>query len=135
MSVNPQLQDAITQLADKSAGEADRVSACHELGQISDQQAINALVTALSDSDVGVRWAAADALRHHGPAGTEAVLSELVTQPADSRLYESAHRALSGSGDTIITPVLQALDDPISSDSETPLAAYKALGDWREKYP
>lgn len=135
MSSNPKLQTAISQLADKSAGEAERVDACHSLAKISGQESINALVTALSDSDIGVRWAAADALRHHGPSGIEAVLSELVTQPADSRLYESAHHALSGSGDPIIKPVLKALDDKISSDTETPLAAYKALGDWREKYP
>ncbi len=135
MSANPQLQAAVTQLADKSASEADRIGACHELGQMSEQEAIKALVTALSDSDVGVRWAAADALRHHGPSATKAVLSELATKPADSRLYESAHRALSGSGDPIIKPVLKALNDHIGSDSETPLAAYKALGEWRKKYP
>ncbi len=135
MSTKPQLQTAITQLADKTAGEAERVDACHELGQMSGQEAINALVSTLSDSDVGVRWAAADALRHHGPSATEAVLSELVTTPADSRLYESAHRALSGTGDPLVKPVLQALEDPVSSGSETPLAAYKALGEWREKYP
>lgn len=135
MNENPQLHIAINRLADKTAGEAARIGACHELGQMSGQEAINALVTALSDSDVGVRWAAADALRHHGPFATEAVLSELVTQPADSRLYESAHRALSGCGDPLVQPVLEALDDPISADSETPIAAYKALGEWREKYP
>ena len=135
MSANPKLLTAITQLADKSASESKRVGACHELGQMSGKEAINALVTALSDSDVGVRWAAADALRHHGPSGTEAVLSALVTQPADSRLFESAHHVLSASGDTIIKPVLKALDDRTGSDTATPLAAYKALGEWRKKYP
>lgn len=135
MTANPQLLTAITRLADKSASETKRIDACHQLGQVSGQEAIDALVTALSDSDVGVRWAAADALRHHGPAATEAVLSALVTHTADSRLYESAHHALLGSGDPIVKPVLKALDDRTSSGSETPLAAYKALGEWRKKYP
>ena len=135
MNENPQLQTAISLLADKTAGETARIGACHQLGQISGQEAIDALVVALSDSDVGVRWAAADALRHHGSSATEAVLSALVRQPADSRLYESARHVLSGSGDPLVKPVLKALDDPISSDSETPHAAYRALGEWRNKYP
>jgi len=133
MSPNPDLQINIQVLSDKSAGETARINACHELGQLSGKEAVTALVAVLADADVGVRWAAADALRHHGPAATEAVLSALVTQPADSRLYESAHRALSGTGDPIVKPVLKALSDPISSDSETPLAAYKALGEWRKR--
>ena len=133
MSTNPDLQTNIQILADKTAGETARIDACHELGQLSGKEAVTALVAALSDADVGVRWAAADALRHHGPAATEAVLSALVTQPADSRLYETAHRVLSGTGDPIVKPVLEALSDPISSDSETPLAAYKALGEWRKR--
>ena len=132
MSVNPQSQAATTLLADKTAGETARIGACHELGQLSGKKPIDALVAALSDADVGVRWAAVDALRHHGPAATEAVLSELATKPADSRLYESAHRVLSGTNDPIVKPVLKALDGPVSSDSETPFAAYKAVGEWRK---
>jgi HEAT repeat protein len=133
MSPNPDLQTNIKILADKTAGETARIDACHELGQLSGKEAVAALVTALADADIGVRWAAADALRHHGPAATEAVLSALVTQPADSRLYETAHRMLAGTGDPLVKPVLKALADPISSDSETPLAAYNALGEWRKK--
>ena len=132
MSANPQLQAAIDLLTDKTAGETARIAACHDLGQLSGKDSLAALVAALSDADVGVRWAAADALRHHGPAATVAVLSELATKPADSRLYESAHRVLSGTGDPIVKPVLKALDDPVSSDSETPFAAYKAVGEWRK---
>ena len=133
MSTNPQLQTAIDLLADKAAGETARIAACHDLGQLSGKEPIDALVAALSDADVGVRWAAAEALRHHGPAAVEAVLSELATKPADSRLYESAHRVLSGTSDPIVKPVLTALDDPVSSDSETPFAAYKAVGEWRKQ--
>jgi HEAT repeat protein len=135
MNENPQLRKAIDLLADKTAGETARIGACHQLGQMSGQEAIGALVAALSDADVGVRWAAADALRHHGPAATEAVLAALVRQPSDSRLYESARHALSDSGDPLVKPVLKALADPIGSGSETPLAAYRVLKEWREKYP
>ncbi len=132
MSANPQLQTAIDLLADKTAGETARIAACHDLGQLSGKEPIDALVAVLTDADVGVRWAAAGALRHQGPAAIEAVLSELATKPADSRLYESAHHVLSGTGDPIVKPVLKALNDPVSSDSETPFAAYKAVGEWRK---
>lgn len=114
-----------------------RWEAAKALGEIGDPHAADALVDALDDEDVGVRWVAADALVGLGGNALEPVLRAVMSHADDIWLREGAHRVLKvlaqrGYG-PITMPVLRALED-IEPAIEAPFAAYEALHKFRANH-
>lgn len=126
-------QDTVQQLialaTDLSVSEGERIDACHRLGNISDPQAIDALITALEDPEFSVRWAAAEALVRRGSHAIEAILHTLSVKQGQF-LYQGAHHVLKQTmghvPPAIVKPVIVALES-VGAAAATPIAAKEAL--------
>lgn len=114
-----------------------RWEAAKALGEIGDPHAADALVDALDDEDVGVRWVAADALVNLGGNALEPMLKAVISHSDDIWLREGAHRVLKVLAQRgyqpIVMPVLRALED-IEPAIEAPFAAYEALLKYRANH-
>ncbi len=120
-------EQAIAVLKDLSGSELERVSAITYLGQQGTPEAIDALISVLSDDDYGVRWAAADALAKLGATAAPAVLRSMFDPDADERFFESIHHIFKENGDMLIRsqakPLVQALDKHNDIQAMTEAAA------------
>ena len=107
-----------------------RWEAAMALGLIRDPASAAALVQALEDDMLEVRWAAADGLLALERDGLVALLRGLIARSGSIRLRESAHRILSrtahGEDGPILRPVLEALESTAPM-AALPIAAYTAL--------
>ena len=115
---------------DISLPAEERITAIHALVHSRDEKTIGALIELLKDDNFDVRWAASTALRKYGAEMLGQFLTVLATHPADSRLYESAHRVLNHFGapqiEAILEPVIAALKEP-GAFAAVPVAAKEAL--------
>ena len=115
---------------DHSQNEDDRTTAIHAMGRLPADEAIPHLIALMRDDALSVRWAAATTLRKYGREMLGPLLRTLATQPADHRLYESAHHALTRFGspaiEEILAPVLDALTQS-GAASAVPSVAMDAL--------
>lgn len=112
-----------------------RWEAAKALRCLCDPESASALVEALGDERIGVRWLAAEgliALEHEGLGPLFAAL--LDAKNAD-RLGEGAHHVLHDLskklGDWFL-PVLHAIDDAEPSIA-VPIAAFAALQEWKQQ--
>ncbi len=135
MTTPPALSTALATLQKSDATESELVDAIHVLGRHTISEATEALIPFLSHRSYGVRWAAAEALLHHGESGVIRLLEELETN-TDPRLFESAHHVLKRiPGPALkkaVQPVLEALEGPAPS-SYAAIAARKVLEVLRKK--
>ena len=111
---------------DTARTEDERTSAIHALGRLPADESIPTLIALMKDDALSVRWTAATVLRKYGRSMLVPLLRALATQPADSRFYESAHRALVRFGDpeieAILEPVLNALSQSGAAEAVPPTA-------------
>ncbi|RME82918.1 MAG: HEAT repeat domain-containing protein [Caldilineae bacterium] len=123
----------IEMLRDPNATVNDRVDACHKLGLASGREAIEALIQSLDDDSVSVRWAAAEALLHHGYNVLEPLLQALSTRHS-TYLYEGAHHILvripGPATRAVLQPVIDALES-VGASAAVPVAASRALAELR----
>ncbi len=96
------IEQAISVLQDTSAQELKRVHAASYLEEMGTSEAIDALISVLSDDDYGVRWAAAKALAHLGAKAAPAVLRTILSPDTDDRFREAAHHIFKENGDILI---------------------------------
>lgn len=115
---------------DVSLPAKERITAIHTLVRSRDKRTIGAFIDLLKDDNFDVRWATSTALRKYGEDMLGQLLDVLATHPADSRLYESAHRVLNHFGapqiEAILEPVVVALKES-GSFASVPVAAKEAL--------
>ena len=108
-----------------------RWEAAKTLGAIGDVRSIPALVSALEDSDQGVVWLAAEALRKFKKIAWPYLMSALVKSKKDSVLLrQGAHHVLrkqkeDGFND-LLTTLMKTLESNTASES-TPFAASNIL--------
>ena len=112
-------QEAVTILNDSSRATFDREKAIHFLKeQTLSQVEMDALVNALSDDEVGVRWAASVALAAHGRSVLPTILHALVQSNCNSLLCASVHHILHDNATSDLRveakELLQALKGPAS---------------------
>jgi len=107
-----------------------RWEAAKTLVDIASPAAAPALVTTLRDQESGIRWLAAEALIALGPDGLEPVLQGLVAHSSSAFMREGAHHVLhelaGGPFDTLVLPVLTALDGPSPQD-RAPVSANESI--------
>ncbi len=100
------------------------------LGEINHPDAAPALVTALGDSEMDIRWLGGEGLLALGRAGVEPLLQELTQRGGDLQLRQGAHHVvremLRRGRDPYLATVLDALEGPAAEDSVPP-AALRAL--------
>ena len=117
------IEQAIAVLQDTSRRELDRVSAVSYLAEYGTPEAIDALISVLSDDDYGVRWAAAEALAKLGAKAAPAVLRAMLSPDADDRMREAAHHIFKENGDLLIRseaqPLVRALETSTGVDDLT----------------
>ncbi len=108
------IEQAIAVLQDASRRELDRTSAASFLAEAGTPEAIDALISVLSDDDYGVRWAAAEGLARLGAKAAPEVLRALLSPDADDRVREAAHHIFKNNGDLLIRtearPLVKALE-------------------------
>ena len=135
MTSPPAIATALATLRKSDATESELVDAIHILGRYSASEATDALIPFLSHRSYGVRWAAAEALLHHGEPGVIRLLEELETN-TDPRLFESAHHVLKRIPGPMlkkaVQPVIEALEGPAPS-SYAAVAARKVLDALRKE--
>lgn len=106
------------------------------LRAIRDPESAPALVRALDDEMVEVRWEAAEGIIALGHHGLVALLHGLIAGSGSTRVRESAHRILSamarGKDAPVVQPVLEALEGP-APIAAPPIAAFAALNALRGK--
>ena len=105
-------------LKDASRRELDRVTAISYLGEMGTPDAIDALISVLSDDDYGVRWAAAQALANLGATAAPAVLRKLLSPDADERFYDAAHHIFKENGDLVIRSEAQPLVEALAKKND-----------------
>jgi sporulation protein YlmC with PRC-barrel domain len=107
-----------------------RWEAAKALQQINDPAGALALVSALEDSDPGVRWIGAEGLSLLGLAGVIPLLKALTIRSDSPWLLNGAHHVLRALADPelkkTVAPVLAALED-IEPVLEVPVVAHEAL--------
>lgn len=106
-----------------------RWEATKALAEIDAESTIPPLVAALHDGE-GIRWIAAERLKHLGRPAAEAVLRELVSHANSVGLCNGAHHMLNEVDDLelreMVAPVVVALGE-IDRAEAAPVAAYTAL--------
>lgn len=121
----PRLIEALHERSERLRWEAAR-----SLTAIRDPRAAPALVGALEDEIMEVRWVAEDGVIELGKDGLVALLHGLITHSGSNRFREAAHRILiamsRGENARIAKPVLEALNGPAPIVA-LPVAAYTAL--------
>lgn len=117
------IEQAIAVLKDTSRRELERTAAASYLAEQGTPEAIDALISVLSDDDFGVRWAAAEGLAKLGAKAAPAVLRALLSPDADERLREAAHHIFKNNGDLLIRAeaqsLVKALETPVGVDDLT----------------
>ena len=117
------LEQAIEILKDGSRKELERVTAVSYLVEAGTPEAIDALISVLSDDDYGVRWAAAEGLAKLGAKAAPAVLRAILSPDADDRLREAAHHIFKQNSDLLIRseakPLVRALETSTGVDDLT----------------
>ncbi len=117
------VEQAIAVLQDASAQELARVHAASYLEELGAPEAIQALISVLSDDDYGVRWAAAKSLANLGAAAAPAVLHAILSPDTDDRFREAAHHIFKENGDLLIRseaqPLVHALETSTGVDELT----------------
>jgi HEAT repeat protein len=96
------LDQAFAVLKDQSLPELTRNEAIQYLEEDGSQEAIDALISVLSDDDYGVRWAAAKSLANLGAKAAPAVLRAILSPDTDDRFREAAHHIFKENGDLLI---------------------------------
>jgi HEAT repeat protein len=121
------LDQAIAVLKDQSLPELTRNEAIQYLEEDGSQEAIDALISVLSDDDFGVRWAAADALAKLGAKAAPSVLRAILSPDSDDRVRETAIHIFKDNGDITIRseaqPLVKALHDTSTSIDDLTEAA------------
>jgi HEAT repeat protein len=91
-----------------------RWEAAKVLGDIADQRAAAALVTALEDEEFDVRWLAAEGLIRIGPRALVPLIEELEKRPESIWLRQGTHHVLHDLSDeqmkAEVKPLLKALE-------------------------
>jgi HEAT repeat protein len=101
----------IIQIFQRPKNRDDRNRAAEALGQIGGARAVEALIKALGDNDLGVRWDAADALGEIGDVRAVEPLIETL-RDEDTHVRASAAVALGEIGDArAVEPLIKALGD------------------------
>lgn len=123
----PALLEILTHQSGQVRWEAAKV-----LSQIGDPVAVSAMIEALEDADLGVRWLAAEGLIRAGREGLEPLLQALINHSDSIWLREGARhilRSLAGDEDLhdAVAPVLVTMETSIEPALKVPLAAEKAL--------
>jgi HEAT repeat protein len=122
---------SLTRTLQNSKEDHVRWEAAKTLGAIGDVRSIPALVSALEDSDQGVVWLAAEALRKFKKIAWPYLMSALVKSKKDSVLLrQGAHHVLrkqkeDGFND-LLTTLMKTLESNTASES-TPFAASNIL--------
>lgn len=105
----PTLVDALS-----DSRQLVKQEAINALEAIGDDAAAQGLVQALEDEDFGIRWLAAEALAHLGPAGLRPVLTALAHENGPSWIRDGAQHVLhfyTGDLNKPLEQLLNALDD------------------------
>ena len=125
---------AIAALQNTKLAENQRADAARFLAADSSPDAIAALVTALTDDDHGVRWAAGAALGHQGEAALPALLNALMAPGVDKTLRDGARHVLADNSSAQVrqlsVPLVKALKGP-EADLATMQEAQKLLASFR----
>lgn len=107
---------AILILQDEHLPENQRTDAAHFLATEASDESIAALVTALSDADHGVRWAAGSALALLGEPAMPVVLSALLQPSVDKTLRDGVRHVLTDNRSANVrqlsVPLVKALKGP-----------------------
>lgn len=107
---------AILILQNQRLPEHQRTDAIHFLSSDHGAESIAALVTALSDADHGVRWAAGSALAAIGEPAMRALLNALIQPDADKTLRDGVRHVLTDNHSAhvrqISVPLIKALKGP-----------------------
>ncbi len=107
-----------------------RWESARALVSIRDPSAAPALMEALEDEMLEVRWIAEDGLIDLGKDGLVSLLHGLITHSGSNRFREAAHRILTamahGDCAEVAKPILEALEGPASTMA-IPVAAFTAL--------
>ncbi len=107
-----------------------RWEAAKALADLCDPSAARALVAALGDERIGVRWLAAEGLIALGNDALDPLLRALLKSGSAALLGEGAHHVLhvlaKKKGGQWLTPLVMALDGCLPGVA-VPLAAYRAL--------
>jgi HEAT repeat protein len=107
---------AILILQDSHLPENQRTDAARFLATDASTESIAALVTALSDADHGVRWAAGSALALLGEPAMPAVLSALLQPGVDKTLRDGVRHVLTDNRSADVRqlsmPLVKALKGP-----------------------
>ena len=122
---------SLTRTLQNSKEDHVRWEAAKTLGAIGDVRSIPALVSALEDSDQGVVWLAAEALRKFKKIAWPYLMSALVKSKKDSVLLrQGAHHVLRNQKEDGFNDLLATLREALESNSapeSTPLAASDIL--------
>ena len=121
------LEQAIAVLKDTQQDELVRTDAIKFLKEDGSQEAIDVLISVLTDDDLGVRWAAADALAKLGAKAAPSVLRALLAPYNDDRFREVAYHIFKDNSDLLIRseaePLVAALKDTTTDIDELTEAA------------
>ena len=117
------VEHAIAVLKDSSAPELVRVHEASYLEEIGSPEAIQALISVLSDDDYGARWAAAKSLADLGSVAAPAVLRAILSPDNDDRFREAAHHIFKENSDLELRaeaqPLVKALETSTGVDELT----------------
>jgi HEAT repeat protein len=107
---------AIANLQNTQLPENRRTDAAHFLVADPTPDGIAALVTALTDGDHGVRWAAGTALANIGEPAMHALLSALIAPDVDKTLRDGARHVLTDNSSPRVrelsVPLIKAMKGP-----------------------
>lgn len=103
------VEHAIAVLQDSSAQELVRVHASSYLEEIATPEAVQALISVLSDDDYGVGWAAAKSLANLGSVAAPAVLRAILSPDNDDRFRVAAHHIFKENSDLVLRDEAQSL--------------------------
>ena len=125
----PAVEPLIAALKDKDSDV--RYAAAKALGEIKDPRAVEPLIAALKDESSSVRRAAAEAL---GKIGDPRAVEPLIAVPKDyySGVRYAVTKALVKIGAPAVEPLIAALKDKDSKDSDVRQAAAEALGEIKD---
>ena len=110
-----------------------RRQAAEVLGAIGDRRAAKSLVTALRDSDIGVRWHAIEALEKIGAGAVEPLVSVLGVSDNGVRWWAAA--ALEKVGRSAVEPLIRILGDSSWELRQQATEVLGAIGDRRAVKP
>ena len=118
--------------AASNGGATRRWEALRALGSIGGQEAMDALISHLGDSDPGMRWAAGDGLVKIGESSLTPVLKALIANGRSLPFRGGVHHFLMEVADSsdphssILEPVIASLEEP-GADLAAPVAAKVAI--------